>query len=174
MPVSGEQLEYDFYKFFGLISLLVLSGLAVPTLYAQGLTSTASVSVFRYAEPGQPTKAIQVWGAVRSPGVYQVELDTGLLTVLTIAGGPATGMEDDRTVRNVTVQIIRDPSTARTVVAETTLEALTSEAVPMPDLQDGDLVSLTARSRTRFTWREALSITSTVASLAVLVLRLVE
>lgn len=154
--------------------LLVLALLLGGGAFAQGVPAASGVAVYRYAQPGQPTKDIQVWGAVRSPGVYQVERDADLLTLLTIAGGPAVPSTDDRAVRNVSVRVVRDPGGARTVVLDTTLDALTSDAAPLPALQHGDLVSLAVETRQRFTWRDALSITTSVAALAVLILRIVE
>lgn len=156
-----------------LLLIVVLGSTASPVL-SQGLTDASGVAVFRYAEPGRATKAVQIWGAVRNAGVYQVERDTGLLSLLTLAGGPLVGVEDDRNVRSIQVRVIRDPSTARTVVLDTTLDALTTETVAIPSLEDGDLVTLTAQTRQRFTWRDALAVTASVASLAVLVLRIVE
>lgn len=146
---------------------------AEPT-HAQAITTNSGVAVYRYANPGQPTMDVRIWGAVRSPGVYQVERDTDLLDVLTLAGGPAVPAEDDRSVRSVELQVLRDPAGARTVVLATTLGELTTQDTPLPGLQDGDLVSLSVQTRQRFTWRDALSVTSSVAALAVLVLRLVE
>lgn len=146
---------------------------AGPT-HAQSITTSSGVAVYRYANPGQPTMDIRIWGAVRSPGVYQVELDADLLDVLTLAGGPAIPSEDDRSVRSVRVEVLRNPAGVRSVVLETTLDALTAQEAPLPDLQDGDLVSLSVNTRQRFTWRDALSVTTSIAALAVLVLRLVE
>lgn len=156
-----------------LVLLLVLL-LAGAGAHAQVLGGASGVAVYRYAEPGQMTKDVQVWGAVRSPGIYQVERDTDLLTVLTLAGGPAVSTEDDRTVRNVTVRVIREPGSARTLLLDTTLGALTSGDLPLPELRDGDLVSLTAETRQRFTWRDALSVTSSLGTLALVILRIVE
>lgn len=153
---------------------LVLALLIGGGAYAQGVPAASGVAVYRYAEPGQTTKDVQVWGAVRNPGVYQIERDADLLTLLTIAGGPAVATTDDRTVRNVSVRVVRDPGAARTVVLDTTLDALTSDPAPLPALQHGDLVSLTVEVRQRFTWRDALSVTTSAAALAVLILRIVE
>ena len=163
-------LRYRTMRFFLLLSCLVLAG----PVHAQTLTTSSGVAVFRYANPGQPTMDVRVWGAVRSPGVYQVERDTDLIDVLTLAGGPAIPAEDDQSVRNVEVQILRETAAGRTVVLTSTLDALTAQDMPIPDLQDGDLVSLTAQTRQRFTWRDALSVTASVAGLALLIIRLVE
>ena len=144
------------------------------SVQAQGLTAASGVAVFRYAAPGQPTMDIRVWGAVRSAGIYQVEYGTSLLDVLTLAGGPALPSETDRIEQNVRVEVLRDPAGTRSVVLAATLDELTDPDVRLPELQDGDLVTLTSESRQRFTWRDALSVTSSVASLALLILRIVE
>ena len=140
----------------------------------QNLAGISGVAVYRYAEPGELTKEIQLWGAVRNPGIYQVERGADLLTLLTLAGGPAVSTEDARTSRKTSVRVIRQPAGARTVVLDASLEELTSEPRPLPALEDGDLVTLTSEVSQRFTWRDALSITSSAASLAVLILRIVE
>jgi hypothetical protein len=154
--------------------LLFVGTLGAASAQAQGLTAASGVAGFRYAAPGEPTMDIRVWGTVGSTGVYQVEPDTNLLELLTLAGGPAIPAESDRTVQTVHVELIRNPTGARTVVLKTTLNELTNQDTLFPDLQDGDLVVLTLETRQRFTWREVLSVTSSVASLALLVLRLVE
>ena len=153
-----------------LLTCLMLIG--VSHAHGQTLTTSSGVAVYRYANPGQPTMEISVWGAVRSPGVYQVERNVDLIDVLTLAGGPAIPSEDDRTVQKVNVEILRDAGAGRIPVLATTLSALTVRDTPLPDLQDGDLVSLTAQTRQRFTWRDALSVTTSVAALAILILRL--
>ena len=153
-----------------LVSIFFVGG----AVSAQTLPSASGVALYRYAEPGELTKEVQLWGAVRSPGIYQLQRDADLLLLLTLAGGPALAAESDREVREVNVRVVRDPSGARSVVLDAPLGALTSEATPLPGLQDGDLVTLTAQTRQRFTWRDALSITTSAASLAVLILRIVE
>jgi len=157
-----------------LVLMLWIGMAGAASVQAQGLTTASGVAVFRYAAPGEPTMDIRVWGAVRSAGIYQVEEETTLLDVLTLAGGPALPAETDRTEQTVRVQVVRDPAGARTVVLASTLDDLTDPGVRLPGLQDGDLVTLTLESRQRFTWRDALSVTSSVASVVLLVLRISE
>jgi hypothetical protein len=154
--------------------LLFVGVLGAAPAQAQGLTAASGVAVFRYAPPGEPTMDIHVWGAVRSAGIYQVERTATLVDVLTVAGGPALPAETDRAEQTVRVEVVRDPAGARTVVLAAKLDALTGQDVTLPELEDGDLVTLTSESRQRFTWRDALSVTSSVASLALLILRIVE
>lgn len=156
---------------FALLALALSLGSGA---FAQNLSGVSGVAVYRYADPGEPTKEIQLWGAVRNPGIYQVEREADLLTLLTLAGGPAVATEDERTSRKTSVRVVRQPASARTVVLDASLDELTTEARPLPPLEDGDLVTLTSEVRQRFTWRDALSITSSAASLAVLILRIVE
>lgn len=144
------------------------------SVQAQGFTDVSNVAVFRYAAPGEPTKDIRVWGAVRTAGIYQVESDATLLDVLTLAGGPAIPTTSDRVEQTVRVEVLRNPNGARSVVLATTLDALTDEDVTLPDLRDGDLVSLTSETRQRFTWRDVISVASSAASIALLVIRITE
>ena len=156
------------------LPLVLLLGFAVSTVYAQGVTTITGVSVFRYAEPGTATEDIRVWGAVSRPGIYQVEPTTDLLTLLTLAGGPLVVGEDDRTIREVDVRVFREPEGVREIVLDASLEDLLDTDIALPNLQDGDLVSLRLRSQQRFTWRDALSIATTVGTAVLLGLRISE
>lgn len=154
--------------------LLVLALLLGGGAYAQGVPAASGVAVYRYAEPGQPTKDIQVWGAVRSPGVYQVERDADLLTVLTLAGGPIAGVETNREERTVYVQIARGKAGSRELVFEESLDRLLAHNVSYPEPQDGDIVSLRVEARQRFQLRDAAVLVSSLGTLALVILRLVE
>ena len=158
------------FAFLSLCFVIVGAGLA----QAQTLTTSSGVAVYRYANPGQPTMDIRLWGAVSSPGVYQVERDLDLIEVLTLAGGPAIPSQDDRTIQRMDIDVLRESGANRTVVFTTTLGGLTAADTVLPDLQDGDLVTLTAVTRQRFTWRDALGVAGSIAGLAVLILRFTE
>lgn len=159
-------------------STVLLFGLLVVTLgsecYAQMVTSSPQVAVYRYAVPGRPTMDIRVWGGVRTPGVYQVELETDLLEVITYAGGPLVGVESDREERDVYVQLVRGDSGGREVVVEDELEALVTGGVAYPDLQDGDIVSLRVETRQRFQLRDAAVFTSSLGTLALVIIRIID
>ncbi len=149
----------------------LLAGLALasPAAHAQIVTATPGVSVYRYAEPGRPTMDVQVWGAVRTPGLYQVETGTDLMELLSYAGGPQTGAQRGDEDRIVHVQLTRG---ARQVLFEKTLDDLLAEGYP--ELQDGDLMTVRTEVRTGIELRDLAVFTSSIGTLALVILRLVE
>jgi hypothetical protein len=155
-----------------LFPLVVLLVAASGTVQAQLVTASPGVAVYRYAEPGQPTMDVKVWGAVRTPGIFQVELDSDLLDVLTLAGGPLYDREVPNVERTVTVRLSRGSQGARSIVFEQPLDDLVTQAISMPALQDGDVVSVEVDVRQRFGWRDGLTLLSTAGTVAVLVLNI--
>jgi protein involved in polysaccharide export with SLBB domain len=155
--------------------LLLCGLLAVMSHEAQAQVVTASpqVAVYRYAVPGQPTMDVRVWGAVRTPGTYQVELDQDLIGVLTMAGGPAYSREQGNEEREVTIRLSRTTDAARTVIYEAPLEQLFGAQSNYPSLQDGDIVTVDVEYQQRFGWRDAATIFSSIGTVAVIVLNII-
>jgi hypothetical protein len=140
---------------------------------AQLVDASPRVAVYRYAVPGSPTMDVRVWGAVRTPGTYQVELDQDLIGVLTMAGGPAFDREREGEERAVTVRLARTTDGARSVIYEAPLEELYGSASGYPALQTGDILSVDVEYRQRFGWRDAATIFSSVGTVAVIVLNII-
>lgn len=140
---------------------------------AQLVDASPRVAVYRYAVPGSPTMDVRVWGAVRTPGTYQVELDQDLIGVLTMAGGPVFDRERGNEDREVTVRLARTSGSARSVIYEAPLDELYGSASDYPDLQTGDIVSVDVEYRQRFGWRDAATIFSSVGTVAVIVLNII-
>jgi protein involved in polysaccharide export with SLBB domain len=154
---------------WALLLAVLLGGAAAAE--AQRVTGSPGVSVYRYAEPGQPTMDVRVWGAVRTPGVYQVERDTDLVELLTLAGGPLYDREIPNVERTVTVRISRGEA-GRQVVFEAPLAALFAEATVPPALQPDDVISVDVEVRQRFGWRDGLAVFSGLGTVAVIVLNI--
>lgn len=157
-------------------SLLLLFGLLAvvsPEAQAQVITASPQVAVYRYAVPGQPTMDVRVWGGVRTPGTYQVELDQDLIGVLTMAGGPVYDREREGEERVVTVRLARTAGNERTVIYETPLEELFGSRTDYPALQDGDIVTVDVEYEQGFGWRDAATIFSSVGTVAVIVLNII-
>jgi len=157
-------------RVFPLAALLLAVGFAAPA-QAQ-MTATPGVAVYRFAEPGQPTMDVRVWGAVRTPGLYQVERHTDLVELLTLAGGPLHAAETANVERTVTVRLARGDS-GRAVVFEAPLPDLLAAAATPPALQAGDVVTVDVTLRQRFGWRDGLAVLTGVGTLAVIVLNIV-
>jgi hypothetical protein len=115
--------------------------------------------------PGRPSTQVQVWGAVRAPGLYEVDQGTDLGKLLTLAGGPPVGMLQDRRIREVTVRLYRNNAGTRTLVYEADLEAFIERPTLYPQLSDGDLVMVDAVERQTFGWREGIAIVSAVGTI---------
>lgn len=159
-------------------STLLLLGVLVFAVgsecYAQMVTTSPQVAVYRYAVPGRTTMDVRVWGAVRTPGVYQVELDTDLVEVISYAGGPLAGVESNVEERDVYVQLARGTSDARDIVFDAKLEDLLTHDVAYPEPQDGDIVSLRVETRQRFRLRDLAVFTSSLGTLALVIIRIFE
>lgn len=152
---------------FALLGLL----LSAPA-WAQPLTQTSPASVFRYAEPGQPTMEVSVWGAVRVPGRYQVEPQTDLLELLSYAGGPVLQTERAELEQRVSVTLSRQMEGGRQVLLESTVPELVRRAEALPGLQEGDIVTVTTETKNRLQLRDFAVFTSTLATLSLVIIRL--
>lgn len=143
-----------------------LSASAQPTV-GQG------VAVYRFAEPGQPVIAIDLWGAVRSTGRFFVPEETGLVDLLTLAGGPILQAETERAVREVTVDVSRMQDSGRAIVFSSAMENLTNGAAPPPPpLLNGDVVTVRTSVEQTFSWTDGLSVVAAVASVTLVILRI--
>ena len=140
-------------------------GAAVPAI------GDGDLVVVRTSGAGRVAVPVDVWGAVGDPGRYEVAPGATLVDVLTLAGGPLLATDDDRVSRTATVTLTRAASGGRAPVYRGTLEDLEARA-PLA-VEPGDLVSVRLSQRQRFTWRDALTVATGTASVAVLLLRLV-
>lgn len=155
---------------------LILSVGTHTTALAQSLSSlevTPGVSVHRFYERGMPTMEVKVWGAVRTPGTYIVELDNDLLDVLTFAGGPLFQRDNPNVHTTVMVNLSREGVNGdRNLIFSTPLDSLTVSNMPIPVLQNGDVLTVDVDVTSRFGWRDGLSIFSAVGTVAVIVLNI--
>jgi hypothetical protein len=131
------------------------------------------VAVFRYAEPGEPVIAVDMWGQLRQTGRFLVPPDTGLLELLALAGGPVLASESEEVIREVTLKLSRGSGEARRVVFEANVDSLTT-GMALPALQDQDVVSVNSSVRAQFDWMDALGIVGSLAALALVVLRIAD
>lgn len=156
-----------------LLRLIILWLSTAPGAMAQEVVSPG-VAVYRFAEPGQPVIGVDLWGSVRQTGRYFVAPGTSLLDLITLAGGPVLQAESNQTIRTVTVEVSRATSGARSVVFKSELDALTSgEAMP-PPLLAGDVATVRVNVEERFTWLDGLTVAASVASLALIILRVAD
>ena len=116
-------------------------------------------------------RGVYVWGAVRTPGFFQVGPGVDAVRLLALAGGPQIGgAQDSGVIQDATVSIIRS---GQGTVFESTLEAFVA-GTAVPPLQDGDALQVDIVRRSRFTFRDGLSVVGSVAALALVILRIAD
>jgi hypothetical protein len=132
-----------------------------------------NVAYFFFAQPGQATVQVSVWGAPR-PGIYEIPDGTDLDKLLTMAGGAPLGpRQENRKPPRITIRLYRPAQSREAPIFEAPLEAMLSGDATYPTLEDDDIVVLEVIQPTPgFGWRDALSIVTTAASLTLLTLRI--
>jgi hypothetical protein len=135
-----------------------------------------NTAYFYFAEPGEATVQVQVWGTVPRPGLYEVPDSTGLNKLLTMAGGAALEPRPESRKRpDITVQVYRPREGAgRSLLLEAPIEQVLSGGKSFQQFKDNDVLVVETVEQRRFTWRDALSFSGTALSLALLVVRIID
>ncbi len=110
----------------------------------------------------EPEARVNVWGAVRAPGLYEVGPGFDAPAVLSLAGGPLLPQLQDKDTREVTVTYAR----GETQLFEGDLDAFVQsrETLPMP--QTGDVIEVEVRLRRGITYRDVLGVVGSIAGVA--------
>ena len=145
----------------------------VPDPFSQDLPSNQSIQAnFSYARSGELVVFVSVWGAVRTPGLYEVPEGTRLSTLLSYAGGPPITTLGEQENQTYTLRIYRGEQGEKDLVYETVMENVITALEGDPVLQSGDLFTAEVRVKQRFNWRTVLNVASSFASITLLVLRI--
>ena len=151
--------------------VLPISGVRAQNLGGVGVPPTG-VQVF--ASPGEATVQVLVLNSLGGSGVFQVGLDTRLDELLVVSGA-AVQQQIRGEKRTTTVRLYREGGGARTLVYEAPLEEMLRAPGEYPNLQDGDIFTVETvvdPPTPKFTWRDGLSIVSSVSTVVLLVMRL--
>jgi hypothetical protein len=99
---------------------------------------------------------------------------TTLDKLLTMAGGaPVKARQENRDPPTITVRVYRSGADGRTQIFESQLKDILEEGLQYPDFRDDDIVVVeTVNPRAPFTWRDLLSLASTLGTLVLLGLRI--
>jgi hypothetical protein len=156
------------------LGALVLSS-AVPALAQRNPTDVISqgTSYHVFAQPGEATMEILVLGDAAS-GVYVVGEGVNLSKFLALVGGAGGERTSPDVEVNKTIRLLREEGGQRAVVYEAPLEELLRNPAGYPSLRGGDVFTVETEVRQRFRLRETLSIVSSLASLTLLTIRLIE
>ncbi|MEM8556261.1 MAG: hypothetical protein AAGG50_00305 [Bacteroidota bacterium] len=157
--------------------LLCVALATLPAAHAQSGTpgidgGTGLAAVFSYVPPGIPAMEVDLWGAIRQPGRYRVPRTMELLDVLSLAGGPVIGTDEEGRTQEAIVRVSRDGASGRDLIFEAQLADVERGTMVPPDMLEDDIVSVQVRVRARLYWRDVLSVTTSVAALTLLFLNI--
>lgn len=164
------------HRALALGTLLLAGALVGPAPLAQVVSDpteviSSGVAYYLFTAPGQQTHRVIVLGAV-SPGIYEIGEGTTFSELVALVRGNPAGEITDKVSREITVQLYRESAGRRSVVYEAEYEDFLRRPDTHPSLQDGDVLVVEVISRERTRLRDILSITSSLASLTLLVIRL--
>ena len=163
------------------VSCLLASSPAEAQRFGRIEDTQSNVAYFYHAQPGEATVQVSVWGTIPRPGIYEVPDSTDIDKLLTMAGGaPVGARQENRDPATINVRVYRPNSTTdsspesdRALLFESDLGRMLDGSVGYPTLRDDDIIVVeTIRPRQRFTWRDAISVLSSVGTLTLLALRI--
>ena len=157
----------------GASSCMFVLVLMPPCARAQ-VSDYRQTAVYRFAQPGEQTLTINAWGAIQAPGLYEVVPGTGLLELVSLAGGPRADTPTADEERSTQVRLVRERESGAPLVFQATLDELADRAVVPPQLEEGDVVYVETTAHRRLGWRDALTVISAVGAVAINVLYILE
>lgn len=140
----------------------VAAAQTVPTDFERSRFSPAAY--YNYAEAGDVTILANVWGTVRNPGLYKIPQGTHLSTLLSVAGGPAADVRNERNDQTISLRLYRNEGGVRRVVFEDVMTNEIFASSEDPVLQEGDILAVETIVKQRFNWRDVLPFISASAS----------
>lgn len=123
---------------------------------------------YQFVRTGEPSITVVVIGSVVRPGTYEVREGTDLNQLLLYTGGPREiGRRVRRNTPDVNFFLSRTfEGEGRRIIFETTFEAYTTQFVDFPVMQDFDVVIVETDPVPTPIWREVLTLTSQILSIA--------
>lgn len=138
-----------------------------------GSDGAKGVAFHRFLQAGEVPMLVEVVGHVRSPGLYEVSLDTDLSRMLALAGGTSEGLRSSGERVELRVDLYREEANRQNLIYTMPLDSLFIAGHPYPDLRDGDVINVHGTVERKFSWRDTLSIATSAAALALFVERLI-
>lgn len=134
---------------------------------------STNVAYFQFAQPGQATIQVSMWGTIPRSGIYEVRENTRIDKLLTMAGGMPIQPRSENQKRTMSVRLLRERADGgRDIVYEAPLDSLLRNTGNYPTLQDEDVLVVETEVEDPFEWLDLLSIVGSVASVALTVDRL--
>jgi hypothetical protein len=123
-----------------------------------------------FAQAGDATIQVLVLGAVNA-GIYEVREGTDLEELIALTGTSMTPGGSGESVK-YTVRLFRDEDGERKLLYEAPLDRMLASTAAYPALREGDVLMMEAVAKARFGWRDALTVLTSLTTVALLVERL--
>ena len=143
----------------------------------QEMREQTNVAYFYFAEPGKATVQVQVQGTVPRPGIYEVPDSIDLNRLLTMAGGAAFEPRPENRKRpDITIRVYRPGADAeqRGKLLEASFEEVVAGEKQFRQFRDDDIIVVETVQERRFTVRDIFTFSSSLFSLALLIVRIIE
>lgn len=128
-----------------------------------------------YARPGEATQTVYVWGAVGTPGIWQIEPGTGLVELFSVVRPTGYGEESPGTRTEILLRIHRTTDGETRVVTEMPLSELLDMPPPeRPSLQPQDVVEVRNIQTRTFSFETVSTVIGTLSSVTLLVIRILD
>lgn len=143
------------YVFAVLLGAALLLPTGAATAQAQQVPQSTLLTpnVKEYGRPGYPVMTVYVWGNADT-GVWSVEEGTDLLEFLSVISRVQFGERNPDRRATELLRLYRDGGPGDEPLFEAQIQDLFSQRNQYPALQEGDILVLETKVKTRFTWRD--------------------
>lgn len=131
-----------------------------------------TAAYYNYAETGDVTIKVHVWGSVRFPGLYAIPVGTRFLDLMSLAGGPQVPERSRRQTRTIDVRLERGSGSGRSLVFDTSMENSIIVDDRNPVLQDGDVLAVESVVKQGVSWRDIFPVISSAFTLILIIDRI--
>ncbi|MEF8797728.1 MAG: hypothetical protein V5A48_14835 [Salinivenus sp.] len=128
-----------------------------------------------YARPGEATQTVYVWGAVGTPGIWEIETGTSLVELFSVVRPTGYGEQSPGTRTKVLLRIHRTTNGETRVAHEMQLsELLEMPPSERPALQPQDVIEVRSVQTRTFSFQTVSTVVGTLSSLTLLAIRIFE
>ena len=128
-----------------------------------------------YARPGEATQTVYVWGAVGTPGIWEIETGTNLVELFSVVRPTGYGEQAPGTKTRVLLRIHRTTNGKTRVAHEMQLSELLEMPPPeRPSLQSQDVIEVRNVQTRTFSLQTVSTVLGTLSSVTLLVIRIFE
>jgi len=128
-----------------------------------------------YARPGEATQTVYVWGAVGTPGIWEIETGTNLVELFSVVRPTGYGEQSPGTRTKVLLRIHRTTDGETRVAHEMRLSELLAMPPPeRPALQPQDVIEVRSVQTRTFSFQTVSTVVGTLSSLTLLAIRIFE